>query len=343
MPTRRTTVLALTGLTALTLSACSGGGTEHRGATSAGNPDACPGELVDVVVSVAQWGTIVERLAGDCADVTTVLASATADPHSFEPTTGDIAAFSSADLVVVNGAGYDSWAEAALSNVSDQPVVVDVAEVAGLAEEHTEDEHTEEEHGDEEHAEDEHGEQEHGHTHGGTDPHLWYEPAVVQDTAAAVTEALTDLSPDAADHFAERAADWDAELAPYLAAVEELRPLAEGRSYAATETVFDRMAAAVGLTDVTPEGYRRSAANDGEPAPGELAAFRTALADGSVDVLVHNSQTSGSVPDQLVAAAEDAGVPVVAVTESPRADDGSFVAWQVAQLQALIDALQAAP
>ena len=82
----------------------------------------------------------------------------------------------------------------------------------------------------------------------------------------------------------------------YFDAVEELRAAATGRTYAATETVFDRMAAAVGLTDVTPEGYRRAASNESEPAPGDLAEFEAALADGSIDVLIYNTQTSGSMP-----------------------------------------------
>ena len=60
-------------------------------------------------------------------------------------------------------------------------------------------------------------------------------------------------------------------------------------------------------------------------------------------MLVYNTQTSGSVPEQLRAAAEDAGVPVVEVSESPTDADGSFVAWQLAQLTELSDALGATP
>jgi zinc/manganese transport system substrate-binding protein len=60
-------------------------------------------------------------------------------------------------------------------------------------------------------------------------------------------------------------------------------------------------------------------------------------------VLVFNTQTSGSVPDQLRTAAERAGVPVVEVSESPADADGSFVAWQVAQLTELSDALGRTP
>jgi zinc/manganese transport system substrate-binding protein len=103
------------------------------------------------------------------------------------------------------------------------------------------------------------------------------------------------------------------------------------------------MAAAVGLTDVTPEGYRRAASNGSEPAPGDLTAFTTALSDGTVDVLVYNTQTSGSVPEQLRTAAEQADIPVVEVTESPPDDDGSFVSWQLAQLTALSAALGGTP
>ena len=322
MPHART-ALALTALGTLVLTGCSeSGNAGSAAAVRSGDANACPGEVVDVAVSVGQWSDLVERLGGACATVTTVVASSAVDPHSFEPDTADIAAFSGADLVVVNGAGYDGWAEAAVENLDPAPALVDVAAVAGLEGE----DHAEETHSDEA-------------GHGGADPHLWYEPEVLPEVAAAVTEELGALSPDAAGYFDEQAAAWAEELQPYLDAVESLRAEAGGRTYAATETVFDRTAAALGLEDVTPEGYRRAAGNESEPAPGDLTAFETALTDGSVDVLVFNAQTSGSIPEQLRAAAEDAGVPVVEVTESPTDADGSFVAWQLAQLSALSDAL----
>jgi zinc/manganese transport system substrate-binding protein len=327
MPPVRT-ALALTALGAVVLTGCSEAGSAGSGAAvRSGDPDACPGEVVDVAVSVAQWSDLVERLGGDCATVTTVVASSAVDPHSFEPDTADIAAFSEADLVVVNGAGYDGWAEAAVENLDAAPAVVDVAGMAGLEG----DDHA----GEEAHAEE--------GGHGGPDPHLWYEPDVLPQVAAAVTEELRALSPDAAGYFDERATAWAEELRPYLDAVQSLRAEADGRTYAATEAVFDRMAAAVGLENVTPEGYRRAAGNESEPAPGDLTDFEAALRDGSADVLVYNSQTRGSIPEQLRATAEDAGVPVVEVTESPSDTGGSFVAWQLAQLSALSDALRATP
>jgi len=263
-----------------------------------------------VVVSVGQWGDVVRSVGGDCANVTTIVASGAVDPHDFEPGTADLAAFSESDLVVINGADYDHWASDAVESQDPAPAVLSVATLVDVAE--------------------------------GGDPHLWYEPEAVHAIAPALADELAQLSPDAAGYFEQQAATWQAGLRRYLDAVLALGSSVSGRTYAATETVFDRMAAALGLVDATPEGYRRSVSNDSEPAPGDLAAFETALGDGSIDVLIYNTQTSGSVPEQLRAAAEEAGVPVVDVSESPDDADGSFVAWQLAQLTELSDALGAA-
>jgi zinc/manganese transport system substrate-binding protein len=303
-------VLALLALTSLGAAACSpaaGAGT----ATSAGDPAGCPADVLDVVVSVGQWGDLVRSLAGDCANVTTVVDSSAVDPHDFEPTTGDLARFEDADLVVLNGAHYDHWAEAAVANLDPGPTVVDAADVVGAR----------------------------GPGGDAVNPHLWYSPADVQQTAEAVTAALVGLSPAASSYLAARAADWTATLAPYRDEVAVLRASAAGRTYAATESVFDLMAAAIGLADVTPAGYRAAAGNGSDPAPGDIAAFEAALADGTVDVLVVNTQTEGSVPGQLRRAAEADGVPVMEVTESVPAGAGSFAAWQLHQLRQLSQAL----
>lgn len=304
MPRPRAAALALA--TGIGLVGCSADGSAPSG-TVQGDAEACPGDVLDVVVSVAQWGDVVEQLAGDCANVTTVLGSAAVDPHDYEPSTGDIASFSDADLVVLNGADYDPWATDAVDALDPRPAVVEAAEVAGVAE--------------------------------GGDPHVWYSPDAVQQTAAAVTGELTALSPDAADAFADAATAWSTELQPLLDELTALQGLAPGRSYAATEGVFDRTAEAVGLTDATPPGYRTATSNEGEPSPGDIAAFQELLTVGGVDVLVFNAQTEGGLTDQLRTVAEDAGVPVVEVTESAPEDAGSFVSWQLAQLQQLSDAL----
>jgi zinc/manganese transport system substrate-binding protein len=287
----------------LIVAACSSSGDASGSTgTTAGGP-ACPTDPVKVVVTVDQWADIVRQLGGNCTEVTTIIKGADVDAHEFEPTPADNAKFLEADLVVMNGLGYDEWANKVVDTLSPRPTVVNAGEVVGLTE--------------------------------GDNPHVWYSPTYVPQVTAAVTAELATLLPDAGTYLSERAAEWATALQPYLDEVAAVKVAASGKTYAATESVFDDMAAAVGLVDLTPEGYRTAAANESDPAPADVNAFEELLRDGTVDVLIVNTQTEGSLPAQLRSVAEGAGVPIVEVTETMPPGETSFLSWQIDQLNAL--------
>src|SRR5215212_9213154 len=98
LPARPSAAVAAV-LVALVASACGAASGSSEPVTVPGDAARCPGEIVDVVVSVGQWSDLARRLGGDCATVTTVLASSAVDPHDFEPRPADIAAFEGADVV----------------------------------------------------------------------------------------------------------------------------------------------------------------------------------------------------------------------------------------------------
>jgi zinc/manganese transport system substrate-binding protein len=56
-------------------------------------------------------------------------------------------------------------------------------------------------------------------------------------------------------------------------------------------------------------------------------------------VLIYNTQTQGAVPEKIRAAAKEAGVPTVNVTETVAPGAVSFQSWQVDQLDRLAKAL----
>ena len=277
--------------------------------TSSGDPAAgpCPTAPVNVVASVDQWGDIVSTLGGNCAKVRTILVSSSVDPHDYEPSPADAGDFAGSQLVVVNGADYDPWASKLAATAVPNVPVVSAAQVT--------------------------------HTPDGANPHLWYRPSAVTALADAVTAELTKLSPSAAGYFAKQRATLTSNLKPYNDLIAKISREASGRSYAATERIFDYMAQAIGLVDKTPPGYRQAAANETDPSPGDLQAFRDVLAGHRIDVLIFNPQTEGAVPDQLRAAAQQAGVPVVAITETVPSKDKSFQSWQMDQLGSLAKAL----
>lgn len=263
-----------------------------------------------MVVSVDQWGDIVSDLAGACAHTKTVLASSSVDPHDYEPSPADAASFMGAQLVVVNGADYDAWASKLAANSAPNAATLSAAAVSN--------------------------------TPNGANPHLWYRPSAVIAVADAVTAQLSKLLPPAGDYFRQRRTQFTAAMARYTDLLAKIKAEAAGKSYAATETVFDYQAQALGLVNKTPDGYQRASANETDPSPGDLDALRTVLAGRQVDVLIFNTETQGSIPEQIRSVAEQAGVPVVDVTETVPPGQSSFEGWQDGQLVALAKALHVA-
>lgn len=317
MTTRRTVI----GLSALfltaSISACGSNPTAESTSpgressppetAAAAQAGACPTAPVDVVVSVDQWGDIVSELGGACATVKTVLASSSVDPHDYEPSPADAASFTGAKLIVLNGADYDHWASDLAATSAPAAPVVSAAAVT--------------------------------RTEDGANPHLWYSPSAVTAVADAVSAELAKIDPEAAGYFTERRAAFTTTMQPYSTLIEKIKAGATGKSYAATESVFDYSAEALGLINKTPQGYQQAAANESEPAPADIQAFRKALANKQIDVLIYNTQTEGSIPQQIRAAAEESGVPVVEVTETVAPGETTFVGWQDKQLTALAGAL----
>jgi zinc/manganese transport system substrate-binding protein len=291
-------------------------GSQSRSTTSAGAvaaargsaaPPPCPGAPVDVAVSVDQWGDIVSQLGGACAQVKTVLVSSSVDPHDYEPSPRDAASFSGARLIVVNGANYDRWASKLAAISAPVAPVVSAAEVTKTAD--------------------------------GTNPHLWYCPSAVTAVADAVTAELSKIDPRMRAYFTGRRSAFSTTLQPYTRLIDTIKVHAAGKSYAATEGIFNYMADALGLVNKTPQGYQQAAVSESDPSPADIKAFLDALAGHRIDVLIYNAQTEGSLPDQIDAAAEEAGVPVVTVTETVPPGATTFAGWQDAQLTALAKAL----
>ena len=162
---RRIAIAIMVALPLLLVACSAGRGDESgTGATAAGTGSpACPTTPVPVTVSVDQWGDIVSQLGGQCAKVTTVLASSSVDPHDYEPAPADAAEFTGARLVVINGRHYDEWAAKLADTSAPGAPVVNAADLAGP----------------------------------GDNPHVWYSPATVNAVAEAVTAELSKLAPDA--------------------------------------------------------------------------------------------------------------------------------------------------
>jgi zinc/manganese transport system substrate-binding protein len=68
------------------------------------------GSSVQVVAGENFWGSLVSQIGGTHVNVTSIVNDPNTDPHEYESNSADARAITNACFVIVNGAGYDTWA-----------------------------------------------------------------------------------------------------------------------------------------------------------------------------------------------------------------------------------------
>jgi zinc/manganese transport system substrate-binding protein len=289
------------------------------------------GTTLQIVASTNVYGDIAATIAGDAAEVTSIIHDASQDPHEYEATPRDALAIADADLVVVNGGGYDEFMHTLLEAHDNHAVVLDAVELSGL--EPDDHDHADEGEGDDE-AEAEHDH----HDHGEFNEHVWYSFGAMAALAEELAAQLAELDPAGADTFAANAQAFSARLDELT---QRATGIAEGQGHthvAITEPVPLYLLDAAGLENVTPEEFSE-AVEEGTDAPAlVLQEVVELVADGSVAFLAYNEQTVGPQTEQVLASAQQAGTPVVSFTELlPEGED--YLGWMGANLDAIEGAL----
>jgi len=269
-----------------------------------------PARTLTIVAGENFWGSIVGQLAGRVGQVTSVVSNPNADPHSYQSSADDARAFADADYVVLNGAGYDSWANRLINgNPNSKRKVLSVADLLGKKD--------------------------------GDNPHFWYDPDAVTKVADRITADLTALDPSEAGYFDAQHTTFDTASAPYRAQLAAIKAKFAGTPVASTESIFVYLADYLDLKVVSPTEFMQAVAEGNDPPAPSVAAFLDLISKKEAKVLVYNRQTSTEVTTNIRKLATKQGIPVVGVTETIQPPQRSYEDWFGAQLADLENALNA--
>jgi zinc/manganese transport system substrate-binding protein len=319
---KRLAALALAAASVIVLSGCS----TTAPAQGAGD------STVQVVASTNVYGSLAAEIGGDRVTVTSLIDSASKDPHSYEATARDRLAVQKADLVIENGGGYDAFMEE-LRDGSDARVVT-AAEFShdypGAADEHATDEHADE------HATDEH-EDHAGHEHShieGFNEHVWFDAHTISHVAEQITADLTELDPEGKATYQAGAKKLADELDGIESELGALHEKLEGTPVLITEPLPGLLAEASGLDDVTPDGFASAVEEGNDVAPATLLDALSLIEDGKISAVLANAQTGGSETSRVEDAAKQADIPVITFSELLEADQ-SYAEWMRAAISSL--------
>ena len=140
------------------------------------------GAKVDVLASFSIVADLVRQVGGERVNVRSLVALSQ-DPHDFEPTPNDVRRVMKAQLIVINGLGFEPWADRFLkvANFAGERLVASRG-VKALS------------------------------VRGAVDPHAWQDVENVKLYIANIREALTKVDPRGASDYARNASLYDREL-----------------------------------------------------------------------------------------------------------------------------------
>jgi zinc/manganese transport system substrate-binding protein len=255
------------------------------------------------------WGSIASQLGGSHVNVTSIINNPDADPHSYEPTAADARTTAGAQYTIVNGVGYDAWADKLLAaNPASGRTDLKVGDLVGIKP--------------------------------GGNPHRWYSPADVHQVIEKITSDYKKIDPaDAADFDKLKNTFETTTLAPYNQLISGIKAKYANTPVGASESIVTPLAQGLGLKMLTPDTFLTAISEGTDPTAKDKATIDQQIADKKIKIYVYNSQNATPDVQAQVKAAQAKGIPVATVTETLTPAGASFQAWQVRQLQGIEAAL----
>jgi len=243
---------------------------------------AAAGSPLKAAASFAVIADFVRQVGGGRVEVRS-LVPATADPHSWEPTPHDARSLAAADVLFVNGAGYEEWLQGFVASAAPAGLpVIELAEglepLPGPS---------------------------HSVHHESGDPHFWLSVPNAVHYVERIVQALMTLDPEHAQEYRERADSYVEQLWELdrwlLAALAEIP--AENRLLVTYHNAFAYFAQRYGFTAVE----FLVAHPDREPTARDMAALANLLADRPRRIVFAEPQFSGGTRYMQAVAAELGG------------------------------------
>jgi zinc/manganese transport system substrate-binding protein len=239
-------------------------------------------DRISVVASFSILADFVAKIGGDRVAVTTLVGPG-GDTHTFSATPADARAVAEADILVVNGLGFEGWIDRLIeASGFDGLLVVASDGVTALPDAH-----------DHIHA----TEGAVAHDHGALDPHAWQDAGKAAIYVRNIETALAAADPAGAAGYAARLEAYVAELAglqtEIIDAVAGIPP--GQRTIVTSHDAFGYFSAAYGILFLAPQGVNP----DAEAGAGDIAALIRQINEQEIGAVFVETITDPRLIEQI--------------------------------------------
>jgi len=266
---------------------------------------------IKIVAAENFYGGVAHEIAGDSVSVISIMSNPNQDPHEFTSDAATAKAVADADVVIYNGLGYDGWMDKLLG-VEGKPerIVIRVADLIGAKD--------------------------------GDNPHIWYDPRTMPALADKLYSILSTRDVSHESLVFGRVQVFKDAMKTVTDEIDTIKSHHGGTTVTATEPVFGYMSGALGFKMLNYD-FQVNVMNDTEPSAAQTAAFEKSLHSHTAKLLFYNSQVTDPTTERLKAIAQQAGVPIVGVTETQPREFKTYAAWMTHELEAVDAGLKTSP
>jgi len=278
---------------------------------------------LQVITSATFLYEFSQNVGKEMIDVT-LLVPMGADPHDWEPTIRDREKLQKADVIIVNGIGYEHWLGSFDSN-DNQGILVDTSNGISTLDFEKHDDHAKE---------DDHDghEEEDKHNHEDLDPHIWLNPVYAQLQVKNIANTLSNSDPTNKNYYQSNAAIYNKELDLLDS---KIRTELSGckTDFITFHNAFSYFSEEYGLTQHTIISSNDS---HGEVTPQTLENIISLARELNIKVIFAEESTSTKTSQVI---ADEIGGKVLVLSPLEIVSDESYVEKMIQNLDNLKDAL----
>ena len=295
-------------------------------------PSVLAADRLKVVASFSILGDMVKQIGGDAVDIT-VLVGANEDAHVYRPSPRVARQIQQADLVVLNGLGFEGWFARLLQASGYQgPVVIASQGIEALYGGHDHSVHHD------------HGTQHDHHTeqHSGNiiNPHAWHSLANATIYVRNIEQALASAYPEKADYFQQRSTQYQAAIQNLDSQIARQLSVLEGSQWRviSTHDAYGYITKEYGIEFLSPQGLSTEA----EPSAKDVAQLIRQIRQQNIRALFIENVTDNRLIEQI---ARETGVAIRGELYSDALTDASgeaptYLDMMRVNLSKLVSALQ---
>ena len=280
---------------------------------------------LQVVASATFLYEFSQNIGKEMIDVT-LLVPMGADPHDWEPTIRDTERLQKADMIIVNGIGYEHWLNSLeLSDIAG--ILVDTSNGISTLDSAN---HDEEKHDD--HAKEDGHDDEDNHNHGVLDPHIWLNPVFAQLQVKNIANALSNSDPTNKNYYQSNAAIYNQKL---NLLDTKIRTELSGckTDFITFHDAFSYFSEEYGLTQHT---IISSTDSHGDVTPKTLEHIISLARELNIKVIFAEENTSTKISQVI---ADEIGGKVLVLSPLEIVSDETYVEKMTQNLESLKDAL----